>query len=86
MDEKKADLSVIEKLLGLKVPLGMIISELSFYEGMLDLTLKNKQTFSDVPGRITAEVVQSIEAAIELLESIRNKLKGCLAGTVKKNE
>ena len=79
------DYSVIEKLMGIKIPLGMVISELTFYSGMLDLTLKNGKT-PDVPDHLKEEVMQNIEAAIEVLQSIREKFRECFGEGVKKNE
>jgi len=78
MDGKKSELSVIEKLIGLKIPLGMVISELSFYEGMLELTLKKEKTLAEVPEKYAMEVLQSIDTAMELLASVRKKLQNCL--------
>jgi len=69
---------ICERMISLKVPLGMLISELTFYDSMVTLLLERRQ-MTDISPRAKAhaeEILNNIDAAMRLLTSLRQKLSG----------
>jgi hypothetical protein len=72
MPEKQKFGELYEKIFSLKIPLNMIIAELSFYDARLDF-LSSEQIPPELSNHIR-EVLQTTEVAVELLSSIQKKL------------